>query len=349
MMNRLSTTRLASLRRCPRQHYYRYELGLSRIRDKDALRLGSAFHVGLEAKNGGMDAELAVAQGTLGYDERPAWADTWEWEVERETVRHLLAGYFWRYGADELEVLAAERSFEIPLVNPATGEASEICVLVGKIDAIVRLPDGRLAVLEYKTAGEDIGVDSDYWLRLRCDPQISQYVIAARDLGFDVATVLYDVTRKPTIKPVQVPTLDADGQKIVLDAQGVRVLTAAGKPRQTGDSKQGYVLQARPESPVEYGERLLADIGDRPDFYFQRREVPRLEDELAEFQLELWQQAEQLEETRKHGRWFRNVGKMTCDYCQFANLCLNSIRVEPGVAPSGFEILRDVHPELAAA
>ena len=347
--SRLTTTRLASLRRCPRQHYYRYELGLSRTREKDALRLGSAFHVGMEAKNGGLDAERAVAHATVGYDERPAWADPWEWEIERETVRHLLTGYFWRYGLDDLKVLAAEQTFEMPLVHPVTGEVSADFVLAGKIDAIVQLPDGRLAVLEYKTAGEDISSDSDYWLRLRCDPQISQYVLAARALGFDVATVLYDVTRKPTIKPVQVPILDEAGEKIVLDAQGSRVLTAAGKLRKTGDSAKGFVLQSRPESPAEYGERLLADIGDRPDFYFQRREVPRLEDDLAEFRVELWQQAEQLADTRRHGRWFRNVGKMTCDYCQFANLCLNSIRVEPGVAPSGFEILRDVHPELAAA
>jgi len=347
--SRLTATRLASLRRCPRQHYYRYELGLSRTREKDALRLGSAFHAGMEANNSGLAPDLAVAQATQGYDQRPAWADPWEWEVERETVRHLLAGHFWRYGEDQLEFVAVEKSFEIPLTNPDTGEVSTNFVLAGKIDALVRLPDGRLAVLEYKTAGEDISPDSDYWLRLRCDPQISQYVLAARALGFDVATVLYDVTRKPTIKPVQVPILDEAGQKIVLDAQGQRVLTAAGKPRQTSDSKLGYVLQARPETPVEYGERLLADIAERPDFYFQRREVPRLEDELAEFQIELWQQAEQLADTRRHGRWFRNVGKMTCDYCQFANLCLNSIRVEPGVAPSGFEILRDVHPELAAA
>jgi len=346
---RLTSTRLASLRRCQRQHYYRYELGLSRVREGDALRLGSAFHAGLEARNRGLDADLAVAQVAVAYDERPVWADPWQWEVERETVRHLLAGYFWRYAADELEFLGVEQAFEIPLVNPATGQASPSFVVAGKIDGIVRLPDGRLAVLEYKTSGEDISSDSDYWLRLRCDPQISLYVIAARALGFDVTTVLYDVTRKPTIKPVQVPLLDDDGHKVVLNAEGERVFTAAGKPRQTGDSKLGYVLQSRPESPVEYGERLLADIGERPEFYFQRREVPRLEDELAQFQVELWQQAEQLEETQRHSRWFRNVGKMTCDYCQFANLCLNSIHVEPGIAPSGFEILRDVHPELAAA
>src|SRR5262245_51297588 len=115
MPTKLSATRLASLRRCPRQHYFRYELGLSRFRDQDALRLGSAFHVGQETKNLGANAEVAIAAGTQGYDERPAWADPWLWEVERETVRHLLAGYFWRYGLDDLKFLAAEQTSEMPL------------------------------------------------------------------------------------------------------------------------------------------------------------------------------------------------------------------------------------------
>jgi hypothetical protein len=133
--------------------------------------------------------------------------------------------------------------------------------MAGKIDAIVKLADGRLAVLEYKTSGEDIGVEADYWLRLRCDPQISLYLLGARALGFDVSTVLYDVTRKPTIR------------------------------------------LRKEEVPEQYGERLLADTGDRPDYYFSRREVPRREDELVEFRLELWQQAQQLRDAYSRPPW----------------------------------------------
>lgn len=337
-MRHLSTTRLATLRRCPRQHYFRYELRLQRIRSSEPLRLGSAFHVGQELHNQGADAESAISQATAGYEPCPEWADPYAWQVECETVRNLLAGHFWRYEREKLEYVAAEREFEIPLVDPQSGKASDEFVLVGKIDAVVRLPDGRLAVLEYKTAGEDIGTASNYWQRLRYDSQISQYVLAARAIGFDVSTVLYDVTRKPATKPQQIPLLDNDGAKIVLDAEGQRVLTARCKPRQTGDAKQGYVLQSRQETPEEYGRRLLDDIADRPDFYFQRREVPRLEDELAEFQVELWQQAEQLRDTQRHGRWFRNVGKLTCNYCEFAVFCLGGVQVDPSHPPSGFEI-----------
>ena len=303
----LTATRLATLRRCPRQHYFRYELGLSRIRTGDALRLGSAFHRGLERHNQGLDDELSIADAVSGYANVPQWADPVDWEVEYETVRHLLAGHFWRYprnSENDLRIVEVERSFELPLINPETGASSRTFVLAGKIDAIVQLPDGRFAVLEYKTVGEDIGAESDYWRRLRCDPQISQYVLAARFLGYDVSTVIYDVTRKPTIRP-----------------------------------RKG-------ESPQQYGDRLNTDIGDRPDYYFARREVPRLDDELAEFQVELWQQAKQLLDSRRHGRWFRNVNRMTCSYCDFADICLNSVRVAPGSAPTGFQFLSDVHPEL---
>lgn len=309
MVNRklqlLTHSRLAVLRACPRRHYYRYELGLSRIRSDESLRLGGAFHRGLEVRKGGVDEAEAIESAVKGYAVVPEWADAVDWAVERETVRALLAGHLWRYGQDELEFVAVEQGFYTPLVNPGSGHASRLFVLAGKIDGIVRLADGRLAVLEYKTAGEDIGADSEYWLRLRCDPQISLYVLGARAMGFDVSTVLYDVTRKPTIR------------------------------------------LRKDETPEQYGVRLLGDIGDRPDYYFARREVPRLEDELAEFRLELWQQAGQLRDSQRADRWFRNVGKMTCGYCPFANLCLNSIQVNVDAPPAGYEVLADVHQELS--
>ena len=303
----LTSTRLSTLRRCPRQHYYRYELGLARIRTADALRMGSAFHHGMELYNQAVDPALAIDNAIEGYASLPVWADPFDWQVEREVVRQLLTGHFWRYQNDNITVLAAEQSFELPLVNPQTGSRSRRFVLAGKIDGIVRLPDGRVAVLEYKTAGEDIGPDSEYWLRLRSDPQISMYVWAARALGYDAATVLYDVSRKPTIRPRSKP---------------------------------------QPETPDQYSARLLEDMGERPDYYFQRREIPRLEDELADFQLELWQQAKQLLDSRRGSRWFRNVQRFTCSHCDFAELCLNGVRLNVASVPAGYQVLSNVHPEL---
>lgn len=43
----------------------------------------------------------------------------------------------------------------------------------------------------------------------------------------------------------------------------------------------------------------------------------------------------------------RNVSKITCGSCEFANICLSGGRVDPAFPPAGYEILTDVHPELA--
>lgn len=315
MKTKLTATRLAALRRCPRLHYYRYELGLDRVREAAPLRFGRAFHKALELRGGlfGQDVEAILETVLADYDALPPWADPTEWTVERETLAALVRGYCWRYGQDDLRPVAIEQAFDLPLVNPGSGASSRRFRLAGRYDGIVRLPDGRVAVLECKTAGEDIAPNSEYWRRLRCDGQISQYVLAARAMGHDVATVLYDVTRKPTIR-----------------------------------LRQG-------ETPAAYGQRLLADIADRPEYYFQRREVPRLEDELAACHAELWQQAQQLLQTRRRAAhlsepahaWFRNVGRMTCGTCAFADVCLNAVRVDPAHPPAGYHVLPDPHPELA--
>lgn len=102
------------------------------------------------------------------------------------------------------------------------------------------------------------------------------------------------------------------------------------------------------KTPEQYGERLLEDIGERPDYYYQHREVPRLEDELVLFQAELWQQADLVRKSGNRRYWFGNISKLTCGYCQFADLCLNGITITPdSLAVSGFEYLEEVHPELA--
>jgi len=351
----ITHSELSTLRRCPRMHYFRYDLRLSPIRDQVYLRMGSAHHKGVELHgNQTSDAEAIDGASADYLQPPPAGIDKHAWAIERETVRNLLAGWLWRYSADNIRPIACELAFEIPLVNPETGASSRTFVLAGKIDAIVQLPDGRLAVQEVKTAGEDIGPEAAYWLRLRKDPQISLYYLAARAVGHDVATVLYDVTRKPTIQPAAVAVLDDDGLKVVLDRDGNRVLTKQGKPRQTSSTEDGYVLQTRPMTPEEWGSKLLADIGERPDYYYQRREVPRLEDELTQFQAELWQQAQQLMECRRRAArlprpqdaYFCNVGRFTCDHCPFAEICLQSITVNPDAPPAGYEVRDELHPEL---
>lgn len=322
----LTATRLRTLRRCPRQHYYRYELGLSRIRTADALRLGSAFHRGLELYRRGVETTKATEEAISGYATIPEWADSYNWHVECETVRALLMGYFWYYLYDDIKIIEVEQTYDLPLVNLWNDQHNQRFTLAGKIDAIGYLPDGCKAVIESKTAGEDISPDSDYWLRLRHDPQVAHYVIAARELGYDVVAVVYDVTRKPTISPLRTTPIE--------------------KRRYRKDGKLYAAQRESDETPEDYGVRLLTDIGSRPDYYYQRREVPCLDDDLADFRVELWQQAEHLLDSRQHDRWFRNFDRFTCSVCEFVDLCYQSVRVTADQVPAGFQKLTNIHPEL---
>ena len=355
--NVITNSRLSCLKQCARKHYYRYELGIRRREQATALRMGSAFHLGLDFRGKGRMASDAAADAIEHYDVVPDWARTDEafadWLIERETVYQLLVGYFWYWENATLppeltvaEVIASEIAFDLPIRNPETGAKTASFRVAGKIDKIVKLGDGRLAVMEHKTTGDSIDVDSEYWKRLRIDQQISLYMHAAREMGYDVATVLYDVARKPGIAPKQVAILDGTGAKIVLDADNNRVFNKDGKPRQTGDSEKGWTLQSRIETADEFGQRLILDIGERPQFYYARREIPRLEADLDEFRWELWQQQQQLRDSQKHGRWFRNttacVGFGTCEYI---DVCGNGLPAD-GSVPSGFVQVQDIHPEL---
>jgi hypothetical protein len=338
----LTNSRMAAAKSCLRKAYYRYELGLQRNTQKAPLRFGSAFHKGRELIRKGVAVEAAIQEATGEYA-----GATGDDAYDQWTITALLTGWAWHWQEPvENQAVCTERAWEMPLINPESGMPSRTWKLSGKIDGIDNLPDGRIAVSECKTCGEDIGPDSAYWLRLRADQQIGLYVLAARSMGFDVSCVVYDVIRKPSIRPKQIPTLDSEGLKVVIiDATGERALNKNGTPRQSAG--EGMTLVSRTETPEEFANRLLEDIQARPEFYYQRREIPVIQDELEELRWELWQQAQSLRAAQIGNRWFKSVGRMTCDYCEYAQICLQHQVVDPANPPSGFEIVTDVNPELA--
>ncbi len=340
----LTHSRQDSFKTCRRKHYYSYELMLRKKRPATALRMGTAYHNGVEALGLGHGLAIACQAVVDTYGGCPDGIDELEWSYEVETVRRMICGYDWRWGEHNVKHLEVEKHFEIPLVNPKTGKSTANWNLAGKIDAIVELEDGRLAVKETKLFGDDIGTDSPLWMRMRMDHQVSLYIYAARRLGYQVDCVLYDVARKPTIKPTLVPDLDENGLKIVLDANGERVYLANKKPRQSADKEAGQILSARPMSTEEWGEKLGNDIGERPDYYFNRVEVARLDHDIEEYMHEIWDLQQAMRDAQKNNRWYRTVNKNTCQFCEYFNICSTGQQVTD--APEGFEILSTRHPEL---
>lgn len=246
----------------------------------------------------------------------------------------------------DYKIISVEHEFCFPLLNPETEASSRTFDEAGKMDVVAQhIPTGKIVVIEHKTTADAVDPGSDYWDRLRMDTQCSKYYLAAShmDIG-EVGSILYDVLRKPGQRPSQVPTLDENGYKIVLDAGGTRILTANGKkPRETGDAERGWVVQGRPETPEEYEARLLEVLRAAPDDYFAQREVPRLNSDLLEYMEDAWAMSQQILYFRNKNLWARNP--QACKImgtCEYFDLCCGRASVD-GVRYAKRE---NVHVEL---
>jgi CRISPR/Cas system-associated exonuclease Cas4 (RecB family) len=343
----LTHSLMQTFKTCRKKAWFAYEVGLRREVDAKALRMGSAGHAALDELQTSGSLDTAILGVQQFYRDCPDGVEQYDWAIERETVECLITGYHWRWNDQPLEIVDSEKAFELRLKNPASGRSTPAWDVGGKIDGIVSL-DQRQLVLEHKFVSEDIGQDSDYWRRLQLDSQISLYTWAARESGYSgVSGVLYDAIRKPTIKPSQIPILDADGLKIVLDEAGERVFSAVKphKPRQAGDAKKGWVLQTRPMAPDEWADKLLGDIGERPEWYFARIEIARLDDDIEEMRDEIWEIQHVIKNAQQQDRWYKTVSRDTCGFCSYFGLCGSKWR-DNGDVPDGFVKVDDVHPEL---
>jgi hypothetical protein len=337
----ITNSSMSTFRRCQREYELAYIEGYRSVEESDALRFGTLWHAALEALFMGLPMDAAIGRIEDGAKD----------EFEAAKLRVLLMGYEarWRVqdnGFSELEVLGVEETFQAPLTNPETGAESKSFVRAGKLD--VRLSDG---FMEHKTTSDDIGLGSIYWRVLTLDSQVSTYYAGARALGTEPRRCIYDVVRKPQLRPKQVPLVDDSGYKIVLDEQGERVYCkvekkgVGPKPRETGDTKLGYVLQTREETPEEYEARLAEDVAAHPDEYFQRGEVVRLEAELREAEQDAWDVAQQMLEARRRGRYSRNVSscRRGSGLCWAFDVCCGTASLED---TSRFVRVDNVHQEL---
>lgn len=330
----LTNSRMKLAQRCLRAHRYRYGFGLRSTSEAPALTFGKAVHNALAAFRQTHDTHAAL--GTVN-------ATPWEDPYEHAKCLALLTAYFWYWAESDTRTdwVEVEQVFSMPLANPETDEPLGDWNLGGRMDGY----DAEGWIWETKTTNESIEDDARYWSRLRLDSQINLYVLAQRFKGLPVAGVLYDVLRKPAHKPHDIPELDPDGLKIVLDGDGHRVFKGNGAPRQSAG--EGMTLVTRIEHPEEYGARVYKEIVAKPSAYFRRQKIVRLEDDLEAYRRECWLVAKLLTWCEENDCWIRSVGKFTCDHCDYDRIDFQSIAVDPtGPPPCGFVYVDNPHVEL---
>jgi len=340
----LTYSSMSCAKTCLRMYRFRYVLGLRKQVVDTPLYVGKMFHEGLEKKEIPKKPENPDWLGLEGdWD-----ADKYKFDCDYQLACAMVNAYLEYWSDDAVETIKAEWEFKNPIGNPETSGSSRTFDTAGKIDKIVKLPDGRIAIMEHKTTSDDLDPEGAYWRKLRMDQQISHYFLAIQEYS-PADTVLYDVTRRPALRPKTIPNLDKDGKKIVHDGDGNRMFKKNGDPYESGDEKKGRFLQTRSESPEEYGLRVFNEMSSNPERYFCRREVPRLQQDLDEYKYELWQQQQMIGDCYRNDRWFKNTG--ACfkwnKPCPYFDICTAGLEVNEGDdAPLGFEF-GEKHAELS--
>ena len=191
----ISTYSMWSLfRNCRKAVDWRYIQHLVGLERDGNLHFGSLVHQCLELWHQCRDlGRVLELIGTLCpnrlYDEgqRRDW----------HNATAMMKAYAARYAAEEFEVVALEKTFQGPIVNPATGAASRSFVLAGKVDGIVRIGDDYF-LLEHKTAAQ---LDADYLERLWTDFQITIYAYYVEQaMGITITGILYNILVKAKLQ-----------------------------------------------------------------------------------------------------------------------------------------------------
>lgn len=237
----VSTTELTCFRRCPKEHYFRYVVRREpKGLKSEALTKGTAAHKALGSHHRGEEVDFRLLTPDM---------------------RALMRGYQAWWGTPDRQFVCERTDvpFQFSLNNGI--------VIMGEFDGVgVRRDTGKRAIQECKTSSEDISLGSSYWQKVAMtDPQVTTYLLASQKMGWGQTEVLYDVMRKPDLK------------RLGATPYASRKYT---KPTKSDPQSRLYAGQReQDETDDEFEQRILEDIVNRPEHYYQRGTIVRLEHE----------------------------------------------------------------------
>lgn len=211
----------------------------------------------------------------------------------------LMKGYAHRWDDSKYRIDNVESVLTSDLFNPETGRKSRSFTIAGKLDVCAtEIATGQRVLLDHKTTSDDIADPaSDYWRKLVVEGQPSHYFLLEFLNGELIDRAIWNCIKRPGISPKAVARKDAE----VFLRDGVYCGQQFGEERESwswaGDGR---------ETNEMYMARLVQDCThDRPDFYFQRKSVPRLESEIRAHALDLWDHAQSILNMRQNERYPR--------------------------------------------
>jgi hypothetical protein len=355
----ISHTRKTAFRACRRRHHYAHVIGVVPVRKALQLTVGHALHVWCElwATYGWVcpSPELWDAGDDMNIvDEVTAplgkafLALQAEDPYEAARLRAMVLAYHIRWHQQGLQSLAVEAEFRAPLINPLDGQVSRRYYRRGFIDWMVALGEAAGPewegqwVMEHKSHKGPLDPGDMYLLKLRMDPQCSDYMIGAEALGFEPRGIIYDVVCKPAIEPHTATPLEkrkmtigmgcktchggkgvrgqgTDPADIVVDVEDRRPCVHCDGTGWKDAPRFHAHVRLEDETPGEYGMRCFEIILAEPERYLVRHKVVRLSNELRDHEIDDWYTVRAMHEQRQAAHVPHNpdacfLYNMPCDY-----------------------------------
>lgn len=333
-----------------------------------ALRRGTSWHK-LHELNVNRDDQLAYINEA--YETVPEGVSRSDWLIERIILMYSIIGFDWYFESqgDEFEIIANELEFEMPLYD-AEGNEIEGVIVVGKIDQILRDKYGNIYVREFKSSSKSL--DDSYWSHLNLDPQVGIYILAInwmkcngmlKEYGIEpddsmITKVMYNVWHKPGIGPKFLTQKDSKefvetGKYCDVDFE-VQCGTQPDHEPETVDEVyvdgEGAILTpgkkegtyAIYETPEMFGARLLQDMYERPEFYFQQRELCRTPKEMIKFEQSLINMVHMMNYQLEYDLFYPCDKQCRARFnCSYIPLCEHNVEVDPENPPEGFSVVPD--------
>lgn len=206
----LTSSEIRTWKTCQKKWWFRYHEELVPECGQKALSYGRAVHAGLEAYHTGKVPRKAIE---IALDEAgPTWPTEESQYVAAEAVA-LVQEYTKRDPVLAIghTIDSAERQFKVPLRTPS-GRRWAALEFHGKIDLATRDPHGNLWIWDHKTSASAL---RPQWLPL--NDQMGFYYWATFQAGETPVGIVYDLIRKPSIKPRKDEGVDEWQKRLLAD------------------------------------------------------------------------------------------------------------------------------------
>lgn len=206
-MIKFSNTRASYARGCWQKYKFRYMDGLQPRRKAIPLTLGSIEHDAFDKYYKGASNNEVVDFICKEFDNAIAELPYPDQENLRE-AKYIALGMWRGYPHKDLNEFESIESEVEDTVELAPGIQFNF-----RVDGRVK-KDGRLWLREMKCTGLS---QRQFEGRARTSAQATGYTWGAKQLGYDVAGVMYDCLRKPRLRKRKDETIHDFGKRIIMD------------------------------------------------------------------------------------------------------------------------------------